>query len=90
MGGILGESFRQMQTVQTVGKHGVIRRQQDQSMGLCPQCFTQRMTPFRVTRPHDHQAALGQAAGGGERIGQPVVIRHQGEQTRVEAGGGSC
>ena len=58
-------------------------------MGLGPQRFTQRMTPFRIARAHNDQAAFGQTAGGGERIGQALIIRHQCQQARVEAGGGS-
>jgi len=87
---IMRARFRQMQAMQTVGKHGIIRRQQDQSMGLGPQHLAQRMTPFRIARAHNDQAAFGQATGGGERIGQALIIRHQCQQTRVEAGGGSC
>lgn len=87
---VAGAHFRQMKTVQPVGKHGIVRRQQDQSMRLCPQRLAQCMTAFRIARAHDHQAAFGQGTCGGKRIGQPVIVRHQSEQTRVEAGGGSC
>ena len=87
---VAGERFRQMQAMETVSEHGVIRRQQDQAMCLRPQRFTQRMTPFRIARAHNDQAAFGETAGGGERIGQALIIRHQCQQTRVEAGGGSC
>ena len=37
---VAGARFRQMQAMQTVGKNRIVRRQQDQSMGLGPQRFT--------------------------------------------------
>ena len=87
---VAGADFRQMQAMEMIGEQGIIRRQQDQAVRLRPQCFAQRVTPFGVARAHDHQAAFGQGAGGGERIGQSLVIRHKRQHTRVEAGGGSC
>lgn len=87
---IAGTNLRQMQAVQDLRKNRIIRRQQDQSIGLCPQRLAQSTAALGVARPHDHQTAFGQGARGGHRVGQPVIIRHQRQQTRVEAGGSSC
>ena len=85
-----GADFWQMQAMQPVGKNRIVRRQKDQAMRLRPQRLAQRVTPFCIARAHDHQAAFGQGAGRGNRIGRPLVVGHKREQTRVEAGGGSC
>ena len=73
---VAGTDFRQMQAMEMIGEQGIVRRQQDQAVCLRPQCFAQRVTPFGIARAHDHQAAFGQGTGGGERIGQAVVVGH--------------
>jgi len=72
------------------GQFGIVGGQQDKAVSFGAKRLGQNAAAFGVARADDHQRASGQGAGRRNRIGQTFIVRQQCEQTRVEAGGGSC
>ena len=65
-----------MQSVQAIGEDGIVRGQKNQAICLRAEGFGQGMATLGIARAQNHHTALGQAASGGDRISEPIIVCH--------------